>query len=140
MNSVEETFLKTSEGAGDMSEDDRYDKNEEELGSVSLESVRRHLANSYGLDSSETEKIIETYAKVLQEYLLKLQQAVRGNDAEDGSAQAHGLKGACLNLGLPEQASRAEFLEKELAKNKPQIYIKEVEQLIFELRPLTDEV
>ena len=107
---------------------------------VSVESVRRHLADSYGLDSSEAGKIIETYAKVSQEYLLKLLQAVKNQDREEGAAQAHGLKGACLNLGLPEQASRAAFLEKELARNNPQTYIKEVEQLIFELRPLTDEV
>jgi len=123
-----------------MSADNRYDKNEEKVNAVSLESVREHLADSYGLDSSETGKIIETYAKVSQEYLLKLLQAVKNQDREEGAAQAHGLKGACLNLGLPEQASRAAFLEKELARNNPQTYIKEVEQLIFELRPLTDEV
>jgi len=107
---------------------------------VSVESVKNHLARSYELDLAETETIVATYGEALHGYLQNLLLAVKGKDGEDGSAQAHGLKGACLNLGLPEQASRAERLEKELSKNNPEKYEVEVERLIIELQPLTDRV
>jgi HPt (histidine-containing phosphotransfer) domain-containing protein len=107
---------------------------------VSVEGVKNYLARSYELGLPETETIVATFGEALRGYLQNLLQAVKGKDGEEGSAQAHGLKGACLNLGLPEQASRAERLEKELSQNNPEKYEAEVEQLIDELRPLTDRV
>ncbi len=110
----------------------------EEVFVVSVESVKQHLAESYELDVSETETIVATYGDALREYLQNLLQAVKDKDGDEGSSQAHGLKGACLNLGLPEQASKAERLEKVLSQNSPELYKEEVARLILELRPLTD--
>jgi HPt (histidine-containing phosphotransfer) domain-containing protein len=119
-----------------MSTKNRSEQVKEEASTVSVESVKKHLAESYELDISETETIVATYGEALQEYLQNLLQAVKEKNGEEGSAQAHGLKGACLNLGLPEQASKAEYLEKELSQNSPEQYEEDVEQLILELRPL----
>jgi len=123
-----------------MSTENRIEQVTGETSTISVESVKKHLAESYELELSETETIVATYGETLREYLQNLLQAVKEKNGEEGSAQAHGLKGACLNLGLHEQASRAKRLEKELSQNSSAQYEAEVEQLILELRPLTDRV
>ncbi len=106
---------------------------------VSFERICDYLANRYGMDRGQAEQIMETYAGVLLESFRKLQSFLQDHDGKSGSCQAHTLKGAFLNLGLPEQADIAAILEKELCKNITKDHVIQVESLILELRPVTEK-
>lgn len=103
---------------------------------VSLERVCDHLSGSYGINRTEAEKIMATYAESLQETLQTLQNALITHDREEGSYQAHALKGVFLNLGLTGQADVAAILERELRKEILDRHKIQLECLIDELQPI----
>jgi PAS domain S-box-containing protein len=103
---------------------------------ISVAAIEGHLSSSYDLDREDVLTIIETYSVTLLETLQKLQQAVAGNEREEGVACAHSLKGACLNLGLQELAERASLLEKELRQDILAHHGGNVEYLHRALEPL----
>ncbi len=112
-------------------------ENSKELPPVSLAAVREHLMQGFGLELAEAESVLAVYADSLRENLSQLQQAVRKQEMEEASRQAHALKGALLNLGLQQQADIAYVLEKELPAMVKESHVILVEQLHEQLQVLT---
>ena len=107
---------------------------------ISLEQVCKHLMKNFGLEMEEAESVLEVYADSLKENLLHLQQTLDNGEQVEGGRQAHALKGALLNLGLPDLADIAFILEKGLPKEITDEYQDMVTTLTDTLQVLTGKI
>ena len=84
------------------------------MATVSIENVRKHLEESFGLEGGEIDEVLSAYWDSLRDNLTDLQQAMETGNGVKAGRCAHSVKGALLNLGMTELADWAHILEKEL--------------------------
>lgn len=106
---------------------------------VSIEAVCSYLVHHYEMEQEQAEEILETYTGVLRDTFKKLQNAITGYDGKEASCNAHALKGAYLNLGLPAQADIASTLEKELCEKIIPYHTVQLETLLRESKVLLEK-
>jgi HPt (histidine-containing phosphotransfer) domain-containing protein len=95
-----------------------------------LEQIRQHLRSAYRLSEEKTVVTLPKLLSTLSSHLTNLETTAAEGDIAVLSKSAHTMKGALLNLGLPELAEIAMKIEKH-QELTPEM---EVSNLVLELK------
>lgn len=85
--------------------------------------LRKHFETVYRLDRNQVDLMLESSAKSLRITLGKLNNAIDNNQGySEISRLGHSLKGLLLNMGEPEWAELARFIEKAAGAEQQEDY------------------
>ena len=80
---------------------------------VYLQAVRQHLQTAYLLNEEKTEGMIPVFVATLREHVERLAALADTGDLDELGRAGHAVKGALLNMGLPDLAELARQLEQQ---------------------------
>lgn len=75
--------------------------------------IRQHLKTAYLLSDEKTEEVLPVFYGALLSHLHHLEEVLASGDLEQLGKTGHTVKGALLNLGLPDLAALAYTIEKK---------------------------
>lgn len=108
-----------------------------------LEIMRRHLQESYLLDSGQVAEILPRFLVTLFQYMHNLEMLQQAGDPAALGKASHAVRGALLNLGLLDLADFARQVEEHCAdpSGLPVCchLLKELKQQLNSLKELTDK-
>lgn len=79
--------------------------------------IRQHLKTAYLLSDEKTEEVLPVFYGALLSHLHHLEEVLASGDLEQLGRTGHTVKGALLNLGLPELAEIAYTIENKGKEN-----------------------
>ena len=74
--------------------------------------IREHLRSAYLLSDEKIEKVLPRFVETIRTLMADLKELAVTDKNDALSRSGHAMKGALLNLGLPELAEKAYSIEK----------------------------
>lgn len=79
--------------------------------------IRQHLKTAYLLSDEKTDEVLPVFYGALLSHLHHLEEVLAAGDLQQLGKTGHTVKGALLNLGLPDLAALAYTIEKKGKEN-----------------------
>lgn len=99
--------------------------------------IRKHLNSAYLLTEEKIETVLPRFLHTIGSLMADLEEFVNTGNIDSLSRTGHALKGALLNLGLPELAEKAYAIERHnQASDHPASYCTLVDELGKEIKKL----
>ncbi len=76
-----------------------------------LQAIRDHLQTAYLLTEKKTEEMIPVFVATLGDHVERLAALAAAGDLDELGRAGHAVKGALLNMGLPDLAELARRIE-----------------------------
>ena len=76
-----------------------------------LQAIRHHLQTAYLLTEEKTEEMIPVFVATLGDHVERLAALAAAGDLDGLGRAGHAVKGALLNMGLPDLAELARRIE-----------------------------
>ncbi|MBM9537631.1 Hpt domain-containing protein [Desulfobulbus alkaliphilus] len=96
-----------------------------------LKRIKEHLKGAYLLNDAKAAAMLPVFIATLESHVDRLTTLAESGDMLQLSRAGHALKGALLNMGLPDLAATAHALEKNSAN---QTCSPACQELIIQLR------
>jgi len=78
------------------------------------EKIRDHLSTAYLLSDEKIETVMPRFLGTIKNLMTELERLAETDDSDALSRAGHAIKGALLNLGLPELAAKAYSIENHM--------------------------
>lgn len=102
-----------------------------------VDMIRRHLQTAYLLNDEKTEQMLPALLAVLNSHMTTLEEVHAEGDLEKLGRAGHAVKGALLNMGLPDLADQALRIEQHGKSGNTEI---DYRSLIVELKAVVKTI